>query len=170
MTPEPNQVCENCGKKSRIIIDSRVLQTEKWPKDHWVFLCPACHLRFGKGFGEDDIVIYTRIFGNLLEVRKEYKMDPETIKEFISGCRGDIERSDEWKLILTGEIAYHLSLQSQLIRAQNECIEAFVEEMRKNQRLEKEKTRWCKCGHPFHQDICTYEDCLCVVFTLKEEI
>jgi len=174
MVPGPNQLCESCGKESSTLLDARVRLTDKWPKGHWVFLCPECQAKYGVGLDNESIIIYQKCFGRIFEIRGRYKMSPEVIQSFIAGARNQAAPDEEWKITLIGEIAYHLSLQSELLKAHTDHLGVIVDEMRKSVLKAKEQFEWCKCGHAKenHKEsdnfTCSFEDCLCLKFRKEE--
>ncbi len=127
MKPGNDQLCEGCGGRSHIILDSRVVKTDQWPADHWVFLCPVCQYIYGKGFAENDLTVYERFGGRFYELKKGYQVNAATIQSSVSYIKARIGPGKEWQVLLIGEIAYQLAVQNEQIRAQNQYLQKLID-------------------------------------------
>lgn len=134
--PNPNQKCEICGKSPLpYCYDGRLRNGPHGPKGHWAYLCPSCHLVFGIGFDEDNLIIFKRVFQRFFEVKGEYGMTPEevrnTVSKFRDSIRDNSSRENDAFIVLIGEGIIKLGEISTALNHQNEYLHTIAQHLTK---------------------------------------
>ena len=115
MKPDRNTKCECCGKGNLwFLIDGRLREASKLgAKDHWVFLCLVCWTLHGKGYDEDDYILYQLHMGRYFEVKGAIALikTAQEVAEMIKSLASNVDKTpdDEIFITLMGETAIQLA-------------------------------------------------------------
>lgn len=93
-------------------------------------MCPTCHLIWGLGYGEDDLIIYVRQMNRYFELKGRHFLDIEDIRETVLHfTKHAPSAAEEWRIILQGETIIQLMKINEAIRENTSYLKALHEKM-----------------------------------------